>query len=317
MRCEYSQIGVQSAPGRLSSKGLLWKNEKNVQTGMNLQNQPERAYEMFIADEGYGLCYFDMAQAEARLVGWMANIEKWIEQFERARIDGSYDAHRALASDLFTMPYDEVPTFDRYDISKGYLPPEGVNDFAPTKRYVAKRCRHGLNYRMGPETLSAKTGLSLAESVDAYKRYHRITPELQRWWHEVESEVTKTKTLFNVYGRRFIVLERITPEALESIIAFKPQSTLGDHVVQTIVLCHEDPEWPLHARIILNIHDALIALAPLDKRMKCLQIMKRHAERPLLINSRELIIPADCKLSYADEKGKHRWSTLKKVEVSI
>lgn len=319
MRCEYSQIGVQSAPGRLSSKGLLWKNNRGEQTGMNLQNQPERAYEMFIADDGYGLCYFDMAQAEARLVGWMAHIIKWIEDFERARIDGSYDAHRSLAADLFTIPYDEVPTFDRYDAANGYVPPEGIADRSVTKRFIAKRCRHGLNYRMMPDRLSRTTGLSLADSTDAYKRYHRITPELQRWWSSLEAEVTKTKTLFNAYGRRLIVLERITPEALESIVAFKPQSTLGDHVVDTITLCHEDPEWPTHARIILNIHDALIALAPLDKRMKCLQIMKRHAQRPIMIpgNDLPLIIPADCKLSYPDEKGIHRWSTLKKIEVSI
>lgn len=43
LRCTYNQTGVQSAPGRLSSSKMLWRNSEGVQTGMNLQNQPERA----------------------------------------------------------------------------------------------------------------------------------------------------------------------------------------------------------------------------------------------------------------------------------
>jgi DNA polymerase len=320
LRCTYNQTGVQSAPGRLSSSGMLWKNSEGEETGMNLQNQPERAYEMYIADEGYGLGYFDMAQAEARLVACFAVIETWIEQFERARLEGGFDAHRALASDMFKIAYDEVPTFDRYDISKGYIPPEGKSDRDPTLRYIAKRCRHGLNYRMGPDRLSSTTGLSLADATNAYRVYHRITPELQQWWGKLEEEVRRTKTLFNAYGRRFIVLERITPEALESIVAFKPQSTLGDHVVRTIYRAQEDDRWPINARMWLNIHDALICLAPDDKVKTCMAIMKKYAEEPINIigvdgKMRQLIIPAETKIAMPDDKGVKRWSTMKAIEV--
>lgn len=315
MRCTYNQTGVQAAPGRLSSSGMLWRNEEGEQTGMNLQNQPERAYEMYIADPGYGLGYFDMAQAEARLVGWYARIESWMEQFEKARIDGSYDAHRALASDMFGVPYDEVPTFDRYDASKGHVIPEGKKDRDVTLRFVAKRCRHGLNYRMMPDRLSSTTGLSLPDATNAYRNYHRITPELQKWWAALEDEVRRTKTLFNAYGRRFIVLERLSPEALESIVAFKPQSTLGDHVVRVIRKSHEDDAWPINARMWLNIHDALICLAPRHKVKSCLAIMKKHAEEPIMVNGMPLIIPADTKMAMPDDKGILRWSTLKAVEI--
>lgn len=315
MRCTYNQTGVQSAPGRLSSSGMLWRNAEGEQTGMNLQNQPERAYSMFVADPGYGLGYFDMAQAEARLVGWYAKIETWIEQFERARIDGSFDAHRALAADMFGVPYDEVPTYDRYDSSKGHIIPEGKRDRDVTLRFIAKRCRHGLNYRMGPDRLSSTTGLPLADAMVAYRNYHRITPELQRWWVSLEEEVKKTKTLFNAYGRRFIVLERLSPEALESIVAFKPQSTLGDHVVRVIRKSHEDERWPINARMWLNIHDALICLAPRHKVKTCLSIMKKYAEEPIMINGMPLIIPAETKMGYPDDKEIIRWSQLKAVEV--
>lgn len=315
MRCTYNQTGVQSAPGRLSSSGMLWRNESGEQTGMNLQNQPERAYEMYIADPGYGLGYFDMAQAEARLVACFADIHAWIEQFERARIDGSYDAHRALASEMFGMPYDEVPTFDRYNSAKGHVAPEGKRDLDVTVRFIAKRCRHGLNYRMMPDRLSSTTGLSLADATNAYRTYHRITPELQKWWVSLEQEVRTNKTLFNAFGRRWIVLERLSPEALESIVAFKPQSTLGDHVVRVIRQSHEDPAWPSDARMWLNIHDALIILAPRHKVKHCLAIAKKYAEAPILVNGHSLIIPADTKMGYPGDDGIIRWSTLKAVDI--
>lgn len=311
IRCEYKQHGTQSAPGRLSSAKVMWGE------GMNLQNQPERAHPMFIADPGHAFGYFDLAQAEARVVGWYAGIDKWKEQFERARRDGSYDCHRALAAEMWNIPYDDVPTKDR------------LEDGSVTLRFTAKRCRHGLNYRMMADRLAQTTGLPLHEAERAYMLYHRATPELKVWWDALIHEVKTNKMLFNAYGRRLVFMERLTDEALESIVAFKPQSTVGDKVCRVIYMSEDDPEWPAHckitrldrkmhvpeARIVLNIHDALICLAPLDKVKKCLQIMKKHAEEPIMINGEELIIPADCKISQPDEKGVHRWSNLKTVEV--
>ena len=295
IRCEYKQTGVQSAPGRLSSSKVMWGS------GMNLQNQPERAHQMFIADEGYCFVYFDLSQAEARVVGWLADITTWIEQFEKARIDGEYDCHRALASEMFNMPYDRVPKYDRE--------PDG----AVTLRFIAKRCRHGLNYRMQADKLAETTGLPIHRAREAFTLYHRINPELREWWAVEENTVRRTKQLVSPLGRVLRIMERITDEAMESIIAFKPQSTVGDHVSATMYLCEDDDDWPHDARICLNIHDALIALAPIPKAATVAHIMKKHAERPLIINGRQLIIPADLAVSQLD-RGYHRWSSLRKVK---
>lgn len=309
VRSTYNQTGTQNAPGRLSSSQTLWGS------GGNLQNQPERAQPMFIADPGYGFAYFDLAQAEARVVGWEAKITKWMDDFERARVDGKYDAHRALATDMFKIPYDEVPTFDRYDISKGYMPPEGKVDGDVTVRFIAKRCRHGLNYRMGPDRLATTTGLPLAEADKAYRIYHRETPELREWWSSIETELKTKGCLYNSYGRRFIVMERLSPEALESIVAFKPQSTIGDKVCRVMYLSESHEKWPRTCRMALNIHDALIAMGPIDDLPMALSIMKYYAEEPLYIHGEKLIIPADTKLSYPDEKGIHRWNQLKPANI--
>lgn len=315
MRCDYKQTGVRNAPGRLSSAGTLWGS------GMNLQNIPDRAKDMFIADEGYCFIYIDGSQAEARVVGWRYNILHWIEQFERARLDGIYDAHRALASEMFRIPYDEVPTFDRYPLSPADAEIMGVPFQADvagkvTKRYIAKRCRHGLNYRMGPDRLALTTGLSLSDASEAYTLYHRINPEIKKGWQRDYDEVKRNKSLYNALGRRYLQLEPATLETTDSIVAFYPQSTIGDMVCRVIYKSHDDPMWPkADARIALNTHDGLIGIAKIGEPAKqALRVMIKHAEEPLVINGRKLIIPAEPAMSVPDEHGVHRWSTIKKLK---
>lgn len=309
MRCTWNQTGVQSAPGRLSSSQTLWGS------GGNLQNQPDRALPMFVADPGYGFAYYDLSQVEARVVAYEANIVPWKVQFEKARLDRSYDAHRALAADLYKVPYDEVPSFDRYDSTKGHVPPEGKRELDVTIRYIAKRCRHGLNYRMGPDRLATTAGISMAEAEKAYRVYHRGTPELREWWTALEREVRDNGCLYNAYGRRYMIMERLSPEALESIVAFKPQSTNGDKNCRVIYLAHDHPKWPRRCRCRLNVHDAVIALGPLEDLPMALSILRLYAEEPIYIKGEQLIVPADTKLSYPDEKGVHRWSQLKAFDV--
>jgi uracil-DNA glycosylase family 4 len=309
MRCEYKQIGVQNAPGRLSSGQTMWGS------GMNLQNQPDRAKAMFVADPGYCFVYIDGSQAEARVVGWKARIDAWIAQFERARLEGGYDAHNALAADMFGIPYDNVPTFDRYDAEHPVREGDLIFPNGVTVRFIAKRCRHGLNYRMAADKLSLTTGLPINVAMDAYNRYHRTTPEVRKWWHETELEVKKNKALYNAFGRRYLQLVPPTPESMDSIVAFYPQSTIGDLLNKVIYKSHDDPKWPKHSRIVLNIHDALIALARVgDEAIQTLRVMIKHAETALMIEGRELIIPADAAISQPDADGVHRWSTIRKIK---
>jgi uracil-DNA glycosylase family 4 len=301
MRCEYKQYGVTNAPGRLSSAQLL------DNTGMNLQNQPQRARALFITDPGFVFVYFDLAQAEARIVAWRAAIMHWQEQFEQARVDGQYDAHRALASEMFKVPYAKVPKHD--------FKPDG----SPTTRYIAKRCRHGLNYRMQREKLAEVTGLSYYDASRAFALYHATTPELQQWWVQEEREFRKTRTMYNALGRRWRVIQRLDERVLASVVAFYPQSTIGDLVTRIWYMAEEDDQWPSEARVCLNVHDNLVGLATPKQAKTALKVLRRHAETPIKIidawghAQSPLIIPAELKMSVPDKRGIHRWSNMKVV----
>ena len=268
---------------------------------------------MFTAPSGWEFSYYDMAQIEARIVAVLAGITAWKVQFEQARLNpGTYDAHCALASSMFKVPYEQVPTKD-WD-----------SDGRPTIRYVAKRCRHGLNYRMAADKLATVTGLPYVEAEQAYRLYHMASPEVQLWWDDVIDLVRRSGQVTTCLGRRWVLLERFDPVALDSIVAFEPQSLNGDWTSSVIYKCHNDPEWPSSSRIVINVHDANIALNRHEDGPTVRAIMQRHAEKPIWINSIQnrlrgvddpepLIIPAEMGVSQPDAEGVHRWSTIKKV----
>ena len=295
LRCEYKQYGVQEAPGRLSSSKVMWGS------GMNLQNQPHRAYPMFICDKGYMFSYFDLKQAEAKIVAYIWNVKGLIENFERAEHEEGFDVHRGNAARIFKRDYEEIPETD-WD-----------EHLQPTERYLGKRCVHGLNYRMQAPKLAEVCGIPVQQGFEAYASYHRAFPEIQQGWASTIKTVREERMLFTPLGRRLIWLERLTEESFDSVIAFVPQSTIGDKVSEVLYQCHEDPEWPDEARMLLNVHDALIAIhRPWDKK-KIQRIMKRHAESPIMIRGMPISIGTDIKESKPGEDGIHRWSTLQEV----
>lgn len=297
MRGDWRQWGVQEAPGRLSCVKLIWG------AGTNFQNQPRRAYPMYIADPGFMFTYFDLKQAEAKCVAWLAPVPALQENFKLADEEpDKYDVHRLNAARIFNLPYDEIPKAD------------WTEDGHPTIRYLGKRCVHGLNYRMMADKLATVCKIPYIQARRAYDAYHRAFPEIRAWWDETIAEVKKNKMLYSPLGRRWILLERLTPEALDSIIAFRPQSAIGDKVGSVIYEAQEDKEWPKgEAQILINVHDALVCMHRPHVQAEVQGIMKKYAEAPIIIKGEPVVIGTDFKHSVPDEHGVHRWSTLEEV----
>ena len=296
IRSEWNQFTVQKAPGRLSSSGSFWG------TGMNMQNQPHRAYPMFMCDEGYMFSYIDLKQAEAKVVAYLWNVKGLIENFKRAEHEEGFDIHRGNAARIFKCDYGDIPEGDWDEDNK------------PTRRYLGKRCVHGLNYRMQAPKLAQVCGISIQQGFEAFASYHRAFPEIRKGWDTTIKTVRNERKLFTPLGRRLIWLERLTEESFDSVIAFVPQSTIGDKVSGVIYLCHEDNEWPTNeARMSLNIHDALMAIhRPKDKKL-VQHLMRKHAEIPIMIRGEPVTIFTDVKESIPGEDGIHRWSTLQDI----
>ena len=165
---------------------------------------------------------------------------------------------------------------------------------------------------------------------------HVTTPELEKWWNAEEINFRKTKTVYNALGRRFRVIQRIDDEVLKSIVAFYPQSTIGDKITRVWYQSESDDKWPDDARVAIDVHDNLVCIASPRTIKTALAIMIKYAEEPIPVRNiftnrtEQLIIPAEAKMSYPvsyvlkddatwdyveDPKGVHRWSHLKKVKL--
>jgi hypothetical protein len=65
--------------------------------------------------------------------------------------------------------------------------------------------------------------------------------------------------------------------------------------------------------MLLNIHDALIAIHRPEDAEVVQHVMKKHAETPIMIRGEPVTILTDIKESKPDKGGIHRWSTLHAV----
>lgn len=210
-RGHYNPAGTDT--GRLASKKFYPTGK-----GANQQNQPrdKRVRRVFLADDGYEFGYADLERAESLVVAEITQDQEML----RVHRPG-VDAHRELAAELF-----------------GVAPEEVTDD----QRYLGKKTRHAGNYMQGPLRFmkevnkdAHKTGVAIEFSQAKYyiETYRRLHTRLEPWWNEVETEVYRTSTLYNLLGRKrvFYGCRRTgtgTVSDLPNAVAFVPQSTVGD-----------------------------------------------------------------------------------------
>lgn len=195
--------------GRLASKKFYPTGHGHQQ-----QNLPrdKRVRSIFVADTGKRFAYCDLERAESLVVAHITN-----DPLMLAHHAEGVDAHLELAAILFDRPVEEI-------------------DKDSDERYLGKQTRHAGNYMEGPITFmknvnkyATKTGVSLTmkEAKKLIYKYREIHPFLENWWHDVERELWRSRTLENLLGRKRIFYGHIgslVPQA----VAYVPQSTVGD-----------------------------------------------------------------------------------------
>jgi uracil-DNA glycosylase family 4 len=260
---EFNVHGTSS--GRLSSSG--------GEAG-NFQNQPEQARYMYVPSEpDWEIAEVDYSNIENRLTALLAGDTYRLKRYD----DPKHSDYKLLASRAFDIPYDEV---------------EKDNDReAPYGK--AKAIVLGTNYGLGALKTANMYDMDLQETKDLMVTWKKEIAFTVEWQRYVTRLARDQGWLCNAFARkRWFYTEQYYTQAL----SFLPQSTAADVIYRAMIglyfdrvgLTREQAEkvvkvaipLPKPARILLQVHDALVIEYPKSMREEILGIVKKVMEQP-------------------------------------
>ena len=277
--CTYDPIGTKQ--GRLSSRATPFGE------GANLQNIPRELRHLWQADEGCVLATLDYAQAENRIVAYLAQEEQLIAAFERGD-----DIHKLTASIIFGIPPDQVSSEPGSS---------GIGTYS--QRDIGKRSNHGLNYDMGWKNYAKLLRIPAFQAKRIINKYFAGYPRIRtKFQYNIRKLVFAGKPVTNLLGRKRYYLTR-PEEACREAYSFIPQSTVADLMVHYVMpYVHNNRKLQL----LLQLHDSVTVQIPIrygvDTIINELIKLKHAMEVPLHAN-KTFVIPVDCKVGYDLKQG--------------
>ena len=248
-----------TATGRLSS------------TEPNLQNIPVRRElgaqirRMFVAAPGCVLVDADYSQIELRLLAHISGDETMQNAFKSGE-----DIHAVTASQVFGLPLAEV---------------------TPAQRSSAKAVNFGIVYGISAFSLAQDIKVSPAEArayIDAYmQKYHGVREYMDR----VIAEAKERGYVETLFGRRRPVPELKasnfnTRSFGERVARNMPiQGTAADIIKLAMVNVRRRLRAEgLEARLILQVHDELIAECPEREAERVAALLEEEMERAVTLS---------------------------------
>ena len=276
LRTSFNPVGTKN--GRLSSGKTIFG------TGANMQNIPKPFRKYMLADEGYVLVNIDLAKAENKVVAYIAPDENMIHAFE-----AGIDLHKLTASLIFRKPIEEISD------APGSCS-IGSGEFS--ERDWGKKANHGLNYGLSYNYFSRLYEISLNEAKFIIDGYKRAYPGVDRYHEWVRSELQRTRTLTNCYGRKRIFLGRWDEDMHKEGYSFIPASTVADKMNRDglLYIWNNQDLFP-EIEMLIQVHDSVGFQIPLSagwaKISNYIAMVVNSLEQPLHFHGRDFVINAD------------------------
>ncbi len=248
LHTNFSQTIAQT--GRLSSNN---PNLQNIPVRTEIGREIRKA---FLAPKGRTLVSADYSQIELRVAAALSKDKGMIETFKKG-----IDLHQQTAAEMYGVPLDKV---------------------TKEQRYSAKTINFGVLYGMSPHGLSVATGMNREEATAFINRYFEIRKTLKDYIEETKQFARENGYTETLFGRR-----RPSPEinsnnfqvrsAAERIAVNVPiQGTAADLMKLAMIAISD--KMPQNAKLLLQIHDELIAEADDSKAKEVGSIMKETME---------------------------------------
>ena len=259
--------------GRLSSRGP------------NLQNIPRSGpiKEQFVSDPNRLLIGLDYAQAELRVLCWLAHEELLRDIFR--------DPSKDLFTEICTQIFSEFPTLDK--------------DERTRIRTLIKTLVYGVSYGRTAEGIAADPDfhMTVAEARVQMESFNARIPAIKAFQAEVVARIHRGEPLVNPFGRhrRFYLITPANQRDVENeAMAYLPQSTASDIGLEAASRCTKEGIY-----IVNLVHDALYAEAAPDEVDEVKTLMDK-----IMVETGEEITEGYVPFRTDASVGK-RWSDLK------
>lgn len=283
MRCSMNPVGTVS--GRISSSKTIFG------TGGNMQNLHPLFKSCMRADDGYYLVNWDKAQAENRVVAYIANEAKMIHAFEH-----DIDLHKLTASLIFNKPIEEIS-----DEPGSCQIGGGVY----SERFWGKKANHGLNYDLGYKTFALYYEIKEVEAKKIVESYHIAYPAIRRWHASVRTQLQKNRSIISCgpFYRKRIFRDRWGDQLYKDAYSFIPQSTVADLVNQwgtNFIYYSISRGSPI--QLLNTVHDSDIIQVPLSlsplEAARLIISVSNNLNQPLSYEGRIFSIPTDVQAGF-------------------
>jgi len=268
--------------GRLSSKG--------ESRGIGAQNVPEEARSICIASPGQIFAGPDYKNLELIVIANESGDEPMLKTFAKG---GS--VHDENTKDLFGIKPDSKLWVVARKAQKTYI--FGKKCYGGTIRGIYEKV-----INKAPEL-----GLTFADFVRADQRFDQKHPQLAAWGEAQKNRGLIERKVHNAFGRVRILLgddSEVEREALNTPI----QGTAADVANLALIGIYEEiHEKKMQAKIVAQVHDAIMVECPKSELTQVKRIMKKHMEKKHHLWNKDVSFPIEMKVG-------PNWGELKEVK---
>lgn len=259
---------TSTATGRLASSE---PNLQNVPTGTATGSITVRS--AFKAPEERAFLSADYSQIELRVLAHVSHDERLMESFLKKQ-----DIHTLTAAGLFEISPEEVK---------------------PEQRALAKRINFSILYGLSAFSLSKDLDISYKNAEKYIERYFDQYPGVVKWMEKVIEEATKNGYVRTLWGRvravpgihekNRIAYDLAKRIAINTVIQGSQAELMK---LGMLALTQALKEKDMRARLLIQIHDELLLIAPLEELSSLEKLVKEVLENivdwqvPLVVTTR-------------------------------
>ena len=250
---------------------------------------------MLVCDDGFIFIQADSSQAEARVIFKLANDEQALHDID------THDYHALTASWFFGGTED--------DYSKKKLGYESPIRFAgKTLRHAGHLGASKKRASIEVNTLARKNKIAFKiteqQAERALRIFHERQPKIREVFHNGVIECLKKDRSLRApvpYGINGTIggtrtfYERWDEELFRQAFSYIPQRTVSENTKAAGIRIRRIANW---IRIIVEAHDALLFIVPIDRKIEAGEIIKAEFERPIdfstcSLQRDKLVIPCE------------------------